>query len=265
MAAPFAAVITAAGSSSRMSGGRKKEYLPLGPNFFDHGGKPLTVLGAAVLAFAKIPEISFIVITVPHQGAGEAEARAALPAEVFGEAASSTEHPRVLFVPGGRTRRASVHHALSLLKAYMPACGPSWVLIHDGARPWVSIALIRRIMDAVVQHSAVIPLLPLLETPKEIDAQGFILRHLRRSNLGSAQTPQSFAFPQILHAHEKAAERELKEHYEYTDDAEVWGEFCGPVATVSGERENRKITYPEDLASFACQASGACLANEVRQ
>jgi 2-C-methyl-D-erythritol 4-phosphate cytidylyltransferase len=246
MNAPFAAIITAAGSSSRMSGGRKKEYLPVGP------GNLLTVLGAAVSAFAQIPEIRFVVITVPHSG--EAEARAALP--VFGAGASA--QPRILFVPGGRTRRASVHHALSLLKAYMPSHEPSWVLIHDGARPWVSTALIRQVMDAVVEHSAVIPLLPLLETPKEIDARGFILRHLRRSALGSAQTPQGFAFPQILQAHEKAAERELAEHYEYTDDAEVWGEFCGPVATVPGERENRKITYPEDLAS------GVRLANGVR-
>jgi 2-C-methyl-D-erythritol 4-phosphate cytidylyltransferase len=111
----------------------------------------------------------------------------------------------------------------------------------------------------------VIPLLPLLETPKEIDPQGFILRHLRRSNLGSAQTPQGFAFPQILHAHEKAAERELREHYDYTDDAEVWGEFCGPVATVPGERENRKITYPEDLASGVYEASGVREVNGVHQ
>jgi 2-C-methyl-D-erythritol 4-phosphate cytidylyltransferase/2-C-methyl-D-erythritol 4-phosphate cytidylyltransferase/2-C-methyl-D-erythritol 2,4-cyclodiphosphate synthase len=63
----------AGGWNFQRSSPRKKEYLPLGPHFLDHDGKPLTVLGAAVLAFARIPEMKFIVITVPHQGAGEAE------------------------------------------------------------------------------------------------------------------------------------------------------------------------------------------------
>ncbi|MDR1972478.1 MAG: 2-C-methyl-D-erythritol 4-phosphate cytidylyltransferase [Treponema sp.] len=235
MDASFAAVITAAGSSSRMGPAVKKEYLALGPSCLDKGGRPLTVLGAAVSAFAGLGEIAFIVITVPVEG--EAEARSALPPEL-----RAAPRPRILFVPGGPSRRASVHHALSLLAAY----GPSWILIHDGARPWVSEALIRRVMEGAVRHAAAIPLLPLAETPKELEG-AFIRRHLRRSNLGLAQTPQGFAFPAILQAHQRAAERELAEGYEYTDDAEVWGEFCGPVAVVPGERENRKITYPEDL------------------
>jgi 2-C-methyl-D-erythritol 4-phosphate cytidylyltransferase/2-C-methyl-D-erythritol 4-phosphate cytidylyltransferase/2-C-methyl-D-erythritol 2,4-cyclodiphosphate synthase len=249
----FAAVIAASGSSSRMdlSGGvgpSKKEYLPLGPDYVDREGKPLTVLGAAVSAFAELGEIALIVIAVPP--GGEAEAREALPGSLFpppfpaGETPETPPgKPRVLFVPGGSSRRISVHHALALLEAY----GPSWVLIHDGARPWVSGALIRRVMEGALKHSAAVPLLPLAETPKEIDGRGFIRRHLRRSCLGCAQTPQGFAFPGILRAHERGAERELAEAYEYTDDAELWGEFCGPVAAVPGERENRKITYPEDL------------------
>jgi 2-C-methyl-D-erythritol 4-phosphate cytidylyltransferase/2-C-methyl-D-erythritol 4-phosphate cytidylyltransferase/2-C-methyl-D-erythritol 2,4-cyclodiphosphate synthase len=126
-------------------------------------------------------------------------------------------------------------------------------------------------MEGAREHSAAVPLLPLAETPKEIDGRGFIRRHLRRSSLGCAQTPQGFAFPGILRAHEQGAERELAEAYEYTDDAELWGEFCGPVAAVQGERENRKITYPEDLGALdaldaaavfdapdACGAPGAC-------
>jgi 2-C-methyl-D-erythritol 4-phosphate cytidylyltransferase len=239
-AIPFAAVIAASGSSARMAqpggGPVKKEYLPLGPGCVDRQGLPLTVLGAAVSAFAGVGEISFIVIAVPPDG--EAEARAALPGDLLSPGSS-----RILFVPGGSTRRISVYHALSLLRGY----GPSWVLIHDGGRPWVSGALIRRVMEGVLKHGAAVPLLPLAETPKEINDRGFIRRHLHRSSLGCAQTPQGFAFPGILRAHERGAERELAEGYEYTDDAELWGEFCGPVAAVPGERENRKITYPEDL------------------
>jgi 2-C-methyl-D-erythritol 4-phosphate cytidylyltransferase len=146
-------------------------------------------------------------------------------------------------VPGGPTRRSSVHHGLALLSAY----SPGYVLIHDGARPWADRELIERVIEAVIRHKAVVPLLPLAETPKEIDEAGFVRRHLRRALVGTAQTPQAFAFPDILRAHEKAAERELREQYEYTDDAEVWAEFMGQVASVPGSAKNRKITFPEDL------------------
>ncbi|MDR3148058.1 MAG: 2-C-methyl-D-erythritol 4-phosphate cytidylyltransferase [Treponema sp.] len=266
MAASFAAIITAAGSSTRMRSfaassttevpGKdpvKKEYLPLGPDRCDGEGKPLTVLGAAVLAFTGFDEIGLIVVTVPADG--EAAARAALPRGLR-EPPLRSRVPPILFTCGGPSRRESVYRALSFLRSGefsdpAPAWAPQWVLIHDGARPWVSAELIRRVMDAVIRHDAVIPLVPLLETPKELGEGGFILRHLRRSRLGLAQTPQAFAFPRILHAHEWAA-HEWAAHEragDYTDDAEIWGEFCGPVATVPGERDNRKITYAEDLCN----------------
>jgi 2-C-methyl-D-erythritol 4-phosphate cytidylyltransferase len=238
--AAIAAVITAAGSSSRMGKGIKKEYRPLGAGINDADGRPLTVLGAAVSAFAANPRIGTMVITIPTSAeSAETEARAALPMSLF----MTGNQSRILFVPGGSTRRASVHQALALLSAY----NPDYVLIHDGGRPWVDGLLIERIIDALLRNPAVVPLLPLTETPKEFDEAGFVTRHLRRASVGTAQTPQGFAFPEILRAHGLAAERERREHYEYTDDAEVWGEFIGPVATVEGSARNKKITFPEDL------------------
>jgi 2-C-methyl-D-erythritol 4-phosphate cytidylyltransferase len=238
--AAIAAVITAAGSSSRMGGGVKKEYRPLGPGINDADGQPLTVLGAAVSAFAANPRIGTIVITIPaNVESAEAEARAALPISLI----MGGDRSRLLFVPGGPTRRSSVHQALALLSAYTP----DYVLIHDGGRPWVDGLLIERVIDALLRKSAVVPLLPLTETPKEFDENGFVRRHLRRASVGTAQTPQGFAFPEILRAHGLAAEKERREHYEYTDDAEVWGEFIGPVAVVEGSERNKKITFPEDL------------------
>ena len=248
-----AAVICAAGSSSRM-GGKKKEYmlLPSPPDF--HSQSPLSVLGAAVCAFASCPRIGPIVITVPPDlENGEAAARASLPPELF----TGDEHPRVFFVPGGHTRRASVHKALSFLDA-SAGSRVSYVLIHDGARPWIKQTLIKSVIEAVIEHGAVIPALPLAETPKELSSElssgsiepggaRFIQRHLRRAQLCTAQTPQGFKFPEILQAHQKAAEREAREHFEYTDDAEVWGEFIGRVAVIAGDSGNRKITFPEDL------------------
>jgi len=250
MQGSIAAILCAAGSSNRM-GGVKKEYLPL-REIIDPGIKPLTVLGAVLSAFASCARIGPIVITVPP--GTEEEARTALPPELLLDAQGQS---RVFFASGGPTRRASVFNALLMLEPYQP----SHVLIHDGARPWIKPELIESIMDAAIKFKAVIPALPLVETPKELhpkkdieppEEAAFIRRHLKRSELCAAQTPQGFKFPEILISHEKAAQREdaardAGENLEYTDDAEVWGEFIGPVAVIPGDPENRKITFPEDI------------------
>ncbi|MDR2952325.1 MAG: 2-C-methyl-D-erythritol 4-phosphate cytidylyltransferase [Treponema sp.] len=245
-ASAIAAVICAAGFSTRM-GGVKKEYQKLN----SLAGSP-TVLQAAVSAFASVSSVEIIVITVPS--GGEAGARNALSPELL-----SAQKPKLLFVTGGLTRRESAFNALSFLAAY----NPSYVLIHDGARPWVSPRLIEAVIEAVKKHGAAVPLLPLTDTPKECDAPlwagqsqtdapaVFINRHLKRPYIGIAQTPQGFAFPAILRAHEKAASLNGEE---FTDDAEVWGRFCGQVAAVPGSKENRKITFPLDIAQVCRNA-----------
>ena len=231
-----AAVICAAGSSSRMGFG-KKEYLPL-PS--PSGESRLTVLGAAVAAFASCSQVDTVVVTVPVNE--ESAAKSCLPEELLAAKGGKS----VLFVEGGPTRRSSVHKALSLLEPYHP----THVLIHDGARPWIKRGLIERCIEAAIRYGAAIPALPLVETPKELELNGnaqLIRRHLRRTAVCTAQTPKGFAFPEILRAHESAAEKEEKENFDYTDDAEVWGEFAGQVAMIPGDTENRKITFPEDL------------------
>ena len=232
----IAAVICAAGSSSRM-GGIKKEFERLNPAY------PLTVLGSAVSAFAAVASIQTIVIAVNENR--EDDARKAIAPERL-----SAQKPEILFVKGGKSRRASVFNALCALLPY----NPCYVLIHDGARPWVSPSLIENLIEKVKKHQAVIPLLPITETPKECDYSFdervtreeavFIKTHLKRANTGVAQTPQAFKFPEILRAHEKAAEAGDED---FTDDAEIWGRFCGPVAVIKGSPENRKITFPEDF------------------
>jgi 2-C-methyl-D-erythritol 4-phosphate cytidylyltransferase len=213
-------------------GGIKKEYQKL-------DGSNLTVLGSSVRVFASVQSVGIIVIAVSANE--ENAARESLPQEclpAFGQ--------KILFVTGGASRRASVFNALSFLEAY----NPCYVLIHDGARPWVSSSLVEKIIEEVKKHDAVIPLIALTETPKECNAPlsqeraVFIERHLKRANTGTAQTPQAFEFLRILRAHEKAASLEDEE---FTDDAEIWGKFCGPVAAIPGEPENRKITFPQDI------------------
>jgi 2-C-methyl-D-erythritol 4-phosphate cytidylyltransferase/2-C-methyl-D-erythritol 4-phosphate cytidylyltransferase/2-C-methyl-D-erythritol 2,4-cyclodiphosphate synthase len=136
-----------------------------------------------------------------------------------------------------------VYKALSFLERFHPA----YVLIHDGARPWIDAELINRVISGMIKHKAVLPVMPLIETPKEIDENGFVIRHLKRSSVFSAQTPQGFSFTEILAAHKKAAQLQHRGEKEYTDDAEVWAEFVGSVASVQGSPLNKKITFPEDL------------------
>jgi 2-C-methyl-D-erythritol 4-phosphate cytidylyltransferase len=237
---PAAAVICAAGSSSRM-GGIKKEYQKINVS-----GIQRTVLEACVAAFASVNSVEIIAIAIPQNT--EETARAALP-EMFLTALK----PKIYFVDGGKTRRTSVFNALSFLVRH----NPRYVLIHDGARPWISPSLVSGIIKAAEKYGAAIPALALSDTPKECNAPLFnmgqaddepapifIKTHLKRAKTVIAQTPQGFKFPEILHAHEKAA---IIENEEFTDDAEVWGRFYGDVAVIPGSPKNRKITFPQDI------------------
>ncbi|MCL1954531.1 MAG: 2-C-methyl-D-erythritol 4-phosphate cytidylyltransferase [Brevinematales bacterium] len=134
-----AAVICAAGASLRM-GGIKKEFQKL-----KNHPESLTVLGAVYSAFVKVPSINVIVIAINENT--ETAASKALPL------GAALQEPKVLFVTGGNSRRASVYNALSVLKEY----NPTRVLIHDGARPWVSTLLIENILKASHKFDAVIP------------------------------------------------------------------------------------------------------------
>ena len=212
--------------------GKKKEYLNI-----RSGSGEISVLGSAVLAFASCLSIGKIIISVKK--GDEETARSYLPLKL------KEDRKRIIFCAGGQSRRSSVHKALLCLEEYKP----THVLIHDGARPWIKKSLIEQIIDGTLQHEAVIPVLPLIETPKKLESveSGFIKTHLKRENLCTAQTPQGFKFPEILMAHEKAARKEEQELAEYTDDAEIWGEFVGKVKVIEGDPLNRKITYPGDL------------------
>jgi 2-C-methyl-D-erythritol 4-phosphate cytidylyltransferase len=231
------AVLVAAGNSSRIrerDGGPKKEYRQCGLSDID--GKPLTVLGAALRPFFELPLIDSILICIPPDDE-EAATKALHPR--FQEAIGS----RIVFCEGGPSRRASVHNALKRLRNTTTQT----VLIHDGARPGLSEKLLAALLEARIEHQAVIPVLPASETPKEINGEGLIVRHPRRGDIVFAQTPQVFAFPAILQAHDAAENYEFQHKREFTDDAEVWAHSIGPVATIPGSLENKKITFPEDL------------------
>ncbi|MCX7024246.1 MAG: 2-C-methyl-D-erythritol 2,4-cyclodiphosphate synthase [Spirochaetes bacterium] len=214
----LAVIVTAAGKGERFGAG-KKEFRRLGRG---------TVLAAAVRPFTELEPPAFIVVTVPS-GGSDAAAEALGPDLARG----------VRFVEGGATRRESVLHGLRELRD----ADPDLVLVHDGARPFVSPALIESVANAAEAHGAAVPLVPLVDTPKEVDGSGVVIRHPRRGAMKSAQTPQGFGYRALLAAHESAE----ADGMDCTDDAEIYARYAGPVAEVQGDPANRKITFAADL------------------
>ena len=221
-----AALITAAGNGSRMEMECKKEYLPL-------RGRPL--IQHALEAFLETNRFSHFCLTVPP--GGEEEARRAL-----GDLFENPETPEMILTSGGATRQESVRLGLEALSEAQPKT----VLIHDGARPWISPELIGRIIEAVDAHGAAAPAVISVDTMKRTDGRGMIIEHLVRREIVGIQTPQGFDFVAILEAHRRAAE----DHREYTDDTEIFHRYKGPVFTVPGDRKNRKITVKNDLEGW---------------
>lgn len=229
----IAVIVAAAGSSSRMGGGIKKEYLPL-----DRG----TVLSGAVKIFLKslYPEyrICALVVTVPP--AGQDGARRALECDEEFMSLSEKTGIRAEFVEGGGTRQDSVRNALEFIAE--KGMTPELVAVHDGARPFVSAQTVLLTVDTAAGTGAAVPGVTPVDTQKQTDENGFISAHLERSRLSAVQTPQVFGFRRFLDAHRKCA----GDGCQYTDDTEIWGKYCGSVKVVKGDEANIKLTFAGD-------------------
>jgi len=218
----FAAVVAAAGRSVRF-GGVKKEYRLLGE---------LPVISHSVRLFLGMQECAAVVVLVPPDG--EAEARAAL-----GDELASRAGPRLIFAEGGAERADSVKAGLLALRSV----DPEYVLVHDAARPRVGLELARRVLAETARSGACVPGVPVTDTIKRVRADGSVAESLERSSLRAVQTPQGFQYRGLLAAYLWAGSSASKA----TDDAEIWSMAGGSVAVVDGERDNVKITFPEDL------------------
>lgn len=217
----FAAVVVAAGKSSRF-GSVKKEYRLL-------EGRP--VLFHAANLFLGFGQCRALVVVVPPGGQSAAMA-------VLGSDYVHAMGERLLFTAGGAERSDSVYNGLTALTD----CDPELVMIHDAARPWATPALVERVLAGAIQHGACVPGIAVGDTIKQVAADGHIVAHHVRSTLRAAQTPQAFDYQQLL-----AAYRIVERRGAATDDAEIWAMAGGQVYMVEGERSNTKITFPEDL------------------
>ena len=210
------ALVVAAGSGSRFGGELPKQYLPLAG---------ASVLRHAVAPFARHPRLAGVMVVIrPEDAARFTQATAGL---------------HVLSpVPGGPTRQDSVRLGLEALVPHQP----HRVLIHDGARPLVDMPQIDRVIDGLERAPAAVPALAMRDTVKRA-AGGWVRETVDRSLLWRAQTPQGFAFTQILAAHRRMAKTTM------TDDSAL-AEAAGLTPLlIAGSEDNLKVTTADDLAA----------------
>lgn len=165
---------------------------------------------------------------------------AASPEEISSiENIISTVEKTCRIVEGGSERQYSIANALNLL-----ADSSEIVLVHDAARPLVSIETIENVIDAARQFGAAIAAVPAKNTIKIVDADRFVESTPPRSTLVEVQTPQGFRRDILLRAYNQAA----RDRFLGTDDASLVERLGVRVKIVVDDYRNIKITTPEDLA-----------------
>ena len=212
----YFALIPAAGLGARFGGEMPKQYLPV-------HGRPLLWHAAAVLA--QHPRIERVVVVLhPDDSRFMQE-----PWQELGV----IEGLRV----GGRTRAESVHNGLRAMRG---VAQDDWVLVHDAARPCLTLAMIDRLLDEVGDDTAGgLLAVPLADTLKRGDANSCVIATEPREDRWRAQTPQMFRYGVLLTA--LAASRDV------TDDASAVEAMGLRPRLVMGSDLNLKVTYPEDL------------------
>lgn len=216
----IAAIVLAAGAGKRMNSAVHKQYMLL-------EGKP--VLYYALKAFEE-SEVTEIILVV---GAGEEEYCRTEIIEKYGIGKVGA------VVQGGRERYHSVYAGLNA------AQGADYVLIHDGARPLVTADIIKRSIECVRTGQSCVVGMPVKDTIKILDDDGFAKETPDRRTLWQMQTPQTFPYQVIRAAYEKII---AEDDSTVTDDAMVLEKAAGQrVKVIEGGYQNLKITTPEDL------------------
>ena len=143
--------------------------------------------------------------------------------------------PDVAFVAGGDTRQDSVWNALEVVSS-------DRILIHDGARPCVSLSLVHKVLAKIDHADAVVPVLPVDDTLKEVEGEN-VIATVDRTRMRRVQTPQGFKGGPLREAHEVAR----RDGFVGTDDAQLVERNGGLVVTVEGSWDNLKLTRPDDF------------------
>jgi len=208
------ALVVAAGSGSRAGGGLPKQYRTI-------GGKAVLAHAVEHLRCAGVEHVRVVI------GAGQET--------LFQTAAADLALPPP--VPGGTERQHSVRAGLEAIAA---GGGADRVLIHDAARPFLPRAVAARLLAALDEHQAAVPVLGVVDTLARAEAA--LGDAIERQSLVRVQTPQAFRFAAILAAH-RAWPGGIA-----TDDAQIARAAGIEVATVPGDAALDKLTFEEDFA-----------------
>ena len=210
-------IVVAGGKGLRMGGDIPKQFLPV-------GGEP--VLMRTLRVFHEADEDMRIILVLP---ADQQEYWQQLCREYH----FTLPHQ---VATGGETRFHSVQNGLALV----PDDADGVVGVHDGVRPFVSVEVIRRCYEGARQQGAVVPVVPVVETVRQLLPEGDSLT-VDRNQYRLVQTPQTFRIPLLKEAFQQPYQPA------FTDDASVVEALGYRIALVEGNRENIKLTTPSDI------------------
>ena len=212
-------VIVAAGTGSRMNMGINKQFIKL-------EGKE--IIAYTIEKFYNNSNIEDIVVVVKED-----------ESEFFKkEILDKYNFKNVKIAYGGKERQDSVYNGLKLLDEKCDV-----VLIHDGARPFVSDKIIDKSIEEAKEHKAIVVGVPVKDTIKVIDNDNNIVDTPNRSVLWAVQTPQTFDYNILIDAYKDA----FKNKFYGTDDAMLVERIGYKVKMLEGSYNNIKITTQEDL------------------
>jgi 2-C-methyl-D-erythritol 4-phosphate cytidylyltransferase len=215
-------VIVAAGTSQRMTG-VNKIFAPL-------RGKPLLAWSADTCQSCRLVRQIVLVLNDKDLARGQ-------------ELRKERDWSKVTVCLGGARLQDSVKEGLRRIKD----C--DWVMIHDGARPFLTANLIEDGLNIVGQMGAAVAAVPVKDSIKLVDNEDLTVETLKRERLWAAQTPQIFSFGIITRAYENVTS-------EVTDDAAAAERLGYKVRLYMGDYRNIKVTTPEDLALARIIAKG---------
>ena len=211
------AILVAGGKGLRMGSDIPKQFLPL-------RGRP--VLMHTIDVFRRAYPDIHIILVLPREQQDYWR-------QLCGQHGYDVE---LCVADGGETRFHSVHNGLSLI----PDDARGVVGVHDGVRPFVSPEAIRRCFEAAEEFGAVVPVVPVVETVRQVLADGSSMT-VDRNAYRLVQTPQTFDIQLLKKAYGQPFDPI------FTDDASVVEAMGYPIKLVEGNNENIKLTNPADL------------------
>ena len=225
-------IFPAAGQGKRMQAGINKVLLTL-------GGEP--ILTRTLKTFSAVKEVGELIVVVAADEVAAVERQLQKVAGL----------KPFQVVAGGSERQYSIYNGLQHVAEQADV-----VLVHDAARPLVTVKTIQAVIDSARAKGGAIAAVPAKNTIKVVDTDGLVESTPPRSTLWEVQTPQGFRKDILLKANEQA----LQDDFLGTDDASLVERIGVPVAVVKSDYRNIKVTTPEDL--LIAEAFLQCTADE---